>query len=252
MAERALLDAAVIALLGLSLVTAAVLSWITAPYGRYRRRGWGRTVSSTVGWVLMEAPATLMFAVVYRLGERRSMTVPLVFLGLWETHYLYRSLVYPFLRRGGDRPMPLVVIGSGAAFNVINASLNARWLSHFGVYQQSWLGDPRFALGLGLFVIGFAIHVYSDRIIGRLRRRGEHGYQIPQGGLFRWISCPNYLGEIIEWAGWALASWSPPALAFAVFTVANLAPRALAHHRWYRQTFGDYPRARRALVPFLY
>ena len=40
-----------------------------------------------------------------------------------------------------------------------------------------------------------------------------------------WVSCPNYLGEI-------------------------LVPRALSHHRWYRQRFPDYPAGRRALLPY--
>jgi len=82
-----------------------------------------------------------------------------------------------------------------------------------------------------------------------LRQPGETGYRIPQGGLYRWISCLNYFGEIIEWAGWAIATWSLPGLAFAVWTFANLAPRARAHHAWYHQHFPEYPRERRALLP---
>ena len=53
---------------------------------------------------------------------------------------------------------------------------------------------------------------------------------------------PNYLGEIVEWTGWALATWSLAGLAFAVYTAANLAPRAVANHDWYLSTFDDYPR----------
>ena len=65
------------------------------------------------------------------------------------------------------------------------------------------------------------------------------------------MSCPNYLGEILEWTGWAIASWSLAGAAFAVYTAANLAPRAFAHHAWYRQQFQDYPARRKALVPFV-
>ena len=61
----------------------------------------------------------------------------------------------------------------------------------------------------------------------------------------------HYLGEIIEWTGWAIATWSPAGLAFALYTFANLAPRAITHHRWYRERFPDYPRDRKALLPFL-
>jgi protein-S-isoprenylcysteine O-methyltransferase Ste14 len=65
------------------------------------------------------------------------------------------------------------------------------------------------------------------------------------------VSCPNYLGEIVEWTGFALLTWSLPAVSFAAWTVANLVPRALAHHRWYRERFPDYPRRRKALIPGL-
>jgi protein-S-isoprenylcysteine O-methyltransferase Ste14 len=65
------------------------------------------------------------------------------------------------------------------------------------------------------------------------------------------VSSPNYLGEIVQWTGWAIATWSLGGLAFALYTAANLAPRALDNHRWYQDHFDDYPPRRRALIPYL-
>ena len=48
-----------------------------------------------------------------------------------------------------------------------------------------------------------------------------------------------------------LATWSVAGLAFALYTAANLAPRAVANHAWYRERFPDYPARRRALVPYV-
>ena len=70
--------------------------------------------------------------------------------------------------------------------------------------------------------------------------------------MYKWVSCPNYLGEMLIWFGWAIAAWSQVALAFALWTVANLAPRARSHHRWYQDKFENYPEKRRALVPGLW
>jgi 3-oxo-5-alpha-steroid 4-dehydrogenase 1 len=56
---------------------------------------------------------------------------------------------------------------------------------------------------------------------------------------------------MIEWTGWAIATWSTAGLAFAVYTAANLGPRALRHHAWYRERFADDPRERKALIPYL-
>ena len=60
------------------------------------------------------------------------------------------------------------------------------------------------------------------------------------------------LGEILEWAGFALASRSLPGAAFAAFTFVNLGPRGAAHHQWYLKRFEDYPRGRRAVIPYVW
>ena len=95
------------------------------------------------------------------------------------------------------------------------------------------------------------INLHADTVLIHLRKPGETGYKIPRGGIYRFVTSPNYLGEIMEWCGWALMTWSLPGLAFAVYSVANLAPRALSNHKWYREKFDDYPTSRRALIPFL-
>jgi protein-S-isoprenylcysteine O-methyltransferase Ste14 len=229
------------------------LQFIIAPYGRHARGGWGPMIPSTVSWVLMEAPASLGFAIVYFLGERRFAPGALVLLALWQVHYVNRSFIFPFRRRGAERPIPLTIPLLALTFNVPNAYLNARWVSHFSTsYGADWLLDPRFILGVTLFVAGLGVNWQADRILRELRRPGETGYKIPVGGLYGLVSCPNYLGEILEWTGWALATWSLPGLMFAVWTAANLVPRARANHKWYRETFSDYPPKRKAVLPLLY
>ena len=99
---------------------------------------------------------------------------------------------------------------------------------------------------------GFAINQHADWVLMNLRKPGETGYKIPHGGLYRCITCPNYFGEILEWTGFAIASWSLPGVAFALYTFANLAPRAVSHHAWYREKFPDYPKERKALLPFVW
>ncbi|HWB38392.1 MAG TPA: methyltransferase [Rugosimonospora sp.] len=234
----------------LAVATVVGLRFVTAPYGRYGRSGWGPTVSSRVGWLVMECPAPLLFLGVYLTGAHRGGVVPLVLLALWELHYVQRAFVYPFLIRAGAR-MPLSIMAMAITFNVLNGYVNARWVGDLGEYPTSWLYDPRMIVGGLLFLGGLAMNLGADRTLRRLRGPGESGYKIPYGGAYRWVSSPNYLGEIVEWFGWALATWSLPGLAFAVYTTANLAPRAIDNHRWYRGHFPDYPSERRALLPGL-
>jgi protein-S-isoprenylcysteine O-methyltransferase Ste14 len=233
----------------LAVVTFVALAFIVAPYGRHGRDGWGPTVPARVGWMIMEAPASVLFLVFYLLGAHRFDAVPLVFLGLWQLHYVQRAFVYPLLMRTRSR-MPLLVVGAAVAFNLLNAWINARWVSELGTYPLSWLWDPRFIVGVVLFLSGYALNLHSDQVL-RALRKASTGYVIPRGGGYRLVSSPNYLGEIIEWIGWAVATWSPAGLAFALYTIANLAPRAIANQRWYHETFDNYPASRRALIPFV-
>jgi 3-oxo-5-alpha-steroid 4-dehydrogenase 1 len=233
----------------LALVTMLTLVFISAPYGRHKRAGWGPTMSSRWAWVLMESPAALAFGLLYLLGSHRFELVPLLFCSLWLLHYGYRAFIYPFKLEISGKRVPLLIPLLAILFNLLNAYVNALWIGHLGSYETSWLMDPRFLAGLGLFFWGRHINLSSDAILRGLRKPGETGYVIPKGGFYQWVSAPNYLGEILQWFGWALLTWSWAGLAFAVYTTANLAPRAASNHAWYLGKFPDYPTERKRLIP---
>jgi 3-oxo-5-alpha-steroid 4-dehydrogenase 1 len=242
-----------LAYLAIAAVVFVVLFFIPAAYGRHTRAGWGPLMSTRLSWIIMESTSLLVFATCMLLGSRSITPASGILGALWLGHYLHRAWIFPFRMKMSARPTPVVICAMAILFNLGNAYLNARWIYTLspGSYSEAWLRDPRFLLGVALFLAGFAINYASDRTLATLRAPGESGYKIPQGGLYRWISCPNYFGEIIEWSGFALAAWSLPGLSFAVWTAANLAPRAIVHHRWYRTTFPEYPPARKALIPNL-
>jgi hypothetical protein len=226
------------------------LFFVSAPYGRHTRKGWGAVISDRVGWIVMESPAVLVFALCFAYGRRPTSIAAVVLFAMWETHYIHRAFIYPLGIRSRQGKMPVSVVAMALLFNVMNGYLNGRWVfSLSNNYTRAWLLDPRFWSGFVIFVVGYLINRHADQVLRSLRRPGESTYSIPYGGLYRWISCPNYLGEILEWVGWAVATWSLPGLAFAVWTAANLAPRAWTNHCWYQERFPDYPAERKALVP---
>ena len=146
--------------------------------------------------------------------------------------------------------MSLAVLVMGFFFNMVNGYLNGRFLfTFFPGYNNAWLKDPRFIAGMIILISGFIINRQADIVLRNLRQPGEGGYKVPYGSFYRWISCPNYFGEILIWTGWALATWSLAGLAFAVWTAANLIPRAKSNHNWYREQFTEYPEERKALIP---
>lgn len=221
-----------------------------APYGRHIQPGWGPTLDNRLGWFLMEFTVVVVFVAALCWEQPPAFGPVWVFAGCFLLHYLNRGIVFPLRLRTAGKRMPLVIMLSAVGFNLANGFLLGYYFAHFADYPAGWWFDPRFLGGLALFWTGLGINWQSDNILIRLRKPGATGYAIPRGGLFEKISCPNHFGEILEWAGFALMSWCLPAFAFFVWTAANLAPRALAHHRWYRATFPDYPAERKALIPY--
>jgi hypothetical protein len=245
------------ALLGLWIVLALLVFGRSfkspAPYGRYTAESGGWSIATKWGWVLMESPTIVVVGLLFLIGPYNDTPPAYGLLAMWMAHYVQRTILYPFLRRDLDRRMPVAIVVSGFAFNILNGYLNGRYVfSLSGGYPEKWLIDPRFVVGAIVFATGYSINRHADQVLHRLRRNGKTAYGIPVGGLYRWVSCPNYLGEIVEWFGWAIASWSLAGLAFAIWTAANLAPRAWFHHQWYNRQFADYPSHRKALLPMLW
>ena len=224
---------------------------IKSPHGGRYQRDWGPRINRLLGWMIMESPAVIGFAIVVALGENRLNPVAVVLTMVWLSHYVDRTFTYPLRTRPSDNSILLMVVASAFVYNSINAYINAAWVGHFGSYDVSWFGDPRFLLGVLIFYVGFWINRKADAMLKELREDGDSGYKIPRGWLYESISCPNYFGEIVMWFGWAVASWSLPGLAFAVFTACNLGARAVNHHHWYKETFDDYPNDRHAVLPGL-
>jgi 3-oxo-5-alpha-steroid 4-dehydrogenase 1 len=251
MTERQLYDGLLLAMFVVAGGTAVFSRFATAPYGRYARPWWsGPDLPSWLAWMLMELPQPVGFGLWFVLGDRHAAGA-LVLLGMWMFHYAYRTLIYPFIPRSSS--MSLSVVALGFVLNSGFSYLNGRWLFAFGpVRGAEWLLDPRFIAGAALFFGGFVLSCSSDLILRGLRRPGEKGYEIPRGGGFRWVTSPNYLGELLQWTGWSLAGWSLAGLTILAVSAANLVPRALRNHRWYRERFSEYPPERKALVPYVW
>jgi protein-S-isoprenylcysteine O-methyltransferase Ste14 len=227
------------------------LLWTAAPYGRHYRPGWGPALPARLAWFLMELPALLVVPGFVLLSTVREIPAAWIPALLWLAHYAYRTLLFPSLMRPSGKAFPLILVASAIAFNLLNGYNNGSALFTTGL-ERATVAAPHFLVGTVVFVCGFTVHFRADRTIRRLRKPGEAGYGIPRGGLFRWVSSPHYLGEIIQWTGWAILTWSLAGLAFALFTACNLLPRAISNHRWYQQQFSDYPGERRILIPYLF
>ena len=201
----------------------------------------------------MELVALLAFIISFVKGIGFT-PVTIVIAGLFSLHYLHRSIIYPLMTRSGAKTMPIMIMLFAVIFNSVNGHINGEYLGiHPDAYPVEYFWSGKFVVGLIMFLLGAIINITSDYYLISLRKSANSNeYRLPKGGLFKWISCPNHLGEIIEWAGFAVLAWNIPALAFAAWTASNLIPRAWHHHKWYKQKFKDYPEERKVLVPWVF
>lgn len=241
-------------LIGVQLISAVftfiALYFVTAGYGRHSSKSWGFSVNPRLGWLIMESP--VVFIPIYFAFTGNITNVTAIMLVIWLTHYIQRTFIYPFLIKGEEQ-MPLLIILFSLMFNSMNGFINGYYLFYVADYCTSWMTDPRFILGTLIFFTGMIINIHSDHTVRKLRAEKGPGYHLPEKGMHRFVASPNYFGEILEWTGWAVLTWSLPGLAFMIFTMANLVPRAHKHREWYRKTFGEkYPASRKRVFPFIY
>ncbi|CAI9287510.1 unnamed protein product [Lactuca saligna] len=225
----------------------------TAPYGKHHRKGWGPTIPPPLAWFLMESPTLWFTLLLFPLGQHRSDPKSIILITPFIFHYFHRTIIYPLrLRRKLSNGYPISVALMAFTFNLFNSYLQTRWVSEYADYRADEWFWWRFCVGLAVFLGGMAVNVKSDMELMKLKSAGG-GYKIPRGGFFELVSCPNYSGEIVEWLGWGLMTGSWVGLGFFVYTCANLVPRARANHKWYMEKFGeDYPKGRKAVIPFVY
>ncbi len=237
--------------IGIAVCIFFLLQQVVAPYGRHTTTKWGPQIDNHLGWLLMELPALLIMLFFFTKNFAAGNVPIELMIGLFCLHYFNRSFIFPFRLHTRGKKMPVLIMASGIFFNFCNTFLLGYYFTHFANYDMSWLTGSRFIGGVIIFFCGLWINWKADNILIHLRKPGETGYKIPEGWLFNFVSCPNLLGELIEWAGFAILCWNMPALAFFIWTAANLLPRAMAHHRWYKKNFEKYPAARKAVLPFI-
>ncbi|XP_022308684.1 3-oxo-5-alpha-steroid 4-dehydrogenase 1-like isoform X2 [Crassostrea virginica] len=234
-----------------------VVQWRSpAPYGKHERRdqSWGPMIPQRLGHILSDAlPGVALFTLVFVFyGTENKTYVNYVFLAMFLSHYIHRGLIHPLIMRYRNPKVALGITLGGFFPNCLYHFVNADFTGS-AEFHSDYFYDPRFLVGVILFCCGYIINRYSDFKLRSLREmKGCTGYYIPYGGFFELVSCPNYFGELVEWTGWTLATWSGAGLVWTLFSAATFIPRARHNHAWYKSQFDSYPPNRKCLIPFLF
>ena len=153
--------------------------------------------------------------------------------------------------------MPITIVLMGLVFNTINASLISIWcfyLSTHSFYSYTYFKSPNFIIGIVIFLVGFIANIDSDAYIRGLRKAGDTKHYFPYRHLYRFVSSANYLGEMIEWLGFAILTSNPASYLFLVWTGANLIPRSHAIYKQYKKEFPEEMAKYKVkrILPFIY
>ena len=233
--------------IGLCTFIYLIFSKTIAPYGRHSNSNWGITIDNRWGWFWMELPALVLMPLIILMSPVEKNGIIVLVLSLWVLHYLYRTILFPIKLKTKGKKMPLIIVVSAFIFNLFNGFFVGY---EIGNISQLEFGTNTF-IGLIIFFVGMYINRSSDNKLISLRQENKE-YQIPNGGMFKYISCPNHFGEIVEWIGFAIIVLNLGSLSFALWTAFNLIPRALNHHNWYINSFKEYPNDRKAVIPFIF
>lgn len=239
----------------IALVVFVTLYFVNAGYGILFDKKWGTPVPNKLAWILMESPVFIIMLLMWMHSQRIWNTVPLIFFLFFQLHYFQRAFIFPLLIKGKSK-MPAGIMCMGILFNLANGYMQGEWifyLSPADIYTESWLHTPQFIIGTILFFGGMFINIQSDHIVRNLRKPGDTAHYLPQKGMFRYVTSANYFGEIIEWTGFAILTWSLSGAVFAWWTIANLVPRANTIYNTYRKEFGEKALARKKrIIPYIY
>lgn len=241
---------------GVAAIVFIALYFVKAGYGMFFDKKWGISIDNKLGWVLMESPVFISMCILWWCSDRKWDVVPLCFFAVFQLHYLQRSFIFPLLIKGHSR-MPLNVVLMGVVFNILNALMQGGWIFYISPanrYPLEWLWSPQFIIGVIVFFTGMFINIQSDSIIRHLRVEGDKGHYLPRGGMFTYVNSANYFGELLQWTGFAIMTWSWAGAVFAWWTFANLAPRAAALYGKYKEMFPVEmeKEKRKRIIPFIY
>lgn len=233
-----------------------ILFFVTAGYGKFTTKKWGPAINNKMGWICMESPVFITMTILWCMSDRMFQPVLLVMFLLFQIHYFQRSFIFPFLLKGKSR-MPLSIILMGLIFNVFNALMQGGWLFYISPadrYPINWFFSWQFITGTLIFITGIVINIQSDRIIRHLRKPGDTKHYLPKGGMYKYVTSANYFGEILEWTGFAILTWSWAGAVFAWWTIANLVPRAATIHAQYKREFATEMKGKnvKRVIPFIY
>lgn len=172
----------------------------------------------------------------------------------YTLHYAKRLFETVFIHRFSHATMP-----------ILNLFKNCSYYWLFTAYVAYHVNHPQFTspsplqafIGLGGFLLSelgnLSIHIALRdlRPPGTKERKIPYPTANPLTKLFNFVSCPNYTYEFYSWFFFTVMTQCLPAGLFAAAGLYQMSVWALGKHRNYKKEFPNYPKRRKAILPFI-
>ena len=205
-------------------------------------------------YLIFFARPQLIYGPTSRLDTKRPEVY--VAAACWTFHYAKRLLETIFIHRFSHATMPWTNIVKNSSYYWGFTAAVAYYVNH-PLYTPPSYGQNQFFFGLGMFIFcelgNLSIHLaFRDmRPAGSKKRAIPYPRKNPFTWLFAYVSCPNYTYEVGAWVGFTIMTQTLTAGLFTFCGFYQMAIWALGKHRNYKKEFKDYPKGRKAMIPFL-
>lgn len=171
-------------------------------------------------------------------------------------HYLKRVLETKFVHRFSHGTMPIKNLFRNCSYYWTFAAWMAYYINH-PLYTPASFGNVQIYVALAAFMFCELGNLSIHLAFKNLRPSGTTQRKIPIATgnpftlLFNFVSCPNYTYEFGSWLAFAVMTQTLSVLIFSIVGLGQMGIWALAKHRNYRREFSNYPRSRKAILPFV-
>ncbi|KAJ8933464.1 hypothetical protein NQ318_011287 [Aromia moschata] len=108
-----------------------------------------------------------------------------------------------------------------------------------------------------LFIWAWRHQYITSKILGDLRKnkKGDivtNDYKLPKGDWFNYLSCPHQTAEVLMYAAVTVLLHKNITWLFVfAWVLTNQVETMLLSHWWYQEAFDQFPKSRKALIPYV-
>lgn len=172
---------------------------------------------------------------------------------LFMLHFVKREVETLFVHKFSANTMPAFNVVKNSAFYWIVGGLVNAFVIYHPWSLASHAAQPLIdVVGLALWLFGEVGNARVHLYLSSLRSVGGTERKIPVGYGFSFVTCPNYMYELLAWAGIILVSRDPTVVIFIAIGLAQMYAWGKGKEQAYRKEFGDrYKKKRFVMVPGL-